>query len=500
VASEGPWRQTTLLTAIVRSGGVNRSEQLLAQLCDKAFLPLWCYPNVFRAKAKELVDVLVVFGDDVILFSDKARSFPNTGDLNLDWNRWKSSSLDDSVRQLRRAERWLRQRPSEVYLDPKCTTRFPLPINPNGRFHRVLVARNATVRCKEARGGTGSLMIHGPAIPRALAGLAPFEVFLSEYDDFVHVLDDVTLPIVLRELDTATDFLEYLTHKEEAFRKGHIRTSFGEEETLALFLVSTLEWSRGLAQHRFPDPPEGNTFIIDKGHWAKLHGRTEYKDRKRADQISYLWDSILRSFGEQVHGGEAPNPFNSPFADLEEIGRHLASEPRIGRRLLAASLVDAYMRVPQGHSSNRTILSRHHPLLAYVFTFVPRLDGDDAEYREFRRNYALLYAFHSLRRAPRLQTIVAIATEGDRAAQNSYDFLLVKRSAFDEELVSILDDAVQEYGWHSDIRDLEQKPFWNEEYPRITKRRSTMPKWRSSKKARKESRRAERTARRKNQH
>jgi hypothetical protein len=38
---------------------------------------------------------------------------------------------------------------------------------------------------------------------------------------------------------------------------------------------------------------------------------------------------------------------------------------------------------------------------------------------------------------------------------------MVKRSEFDEELVSILDDAVQEHGWRSDICDLDQKPFWN---------------------------------------
>jgi hypothetical protein len=128
----------------------------------------------------------VVFGDDVILFSDKSCAYPNSGRADLDWKRWKSRAVDESVRQLRRAARWLSEHPTEVYLDAKCTKSFPLSINPTGRFHQIVVAKEAgsgppqgTIR--------GSLKIHAPIVP-CPPEPAPLELFLSEYRDFVHVL------------------------------------------------------------------------------------------------------------------------------------------------------------------------------------------------------------------------------------------------------------------------------------------------------------------------
>ncbi len=64
-------------SAIHRSRGSTASEQLLADLGEQAFLNLWSYPNLFYDKkqngkgdGKELCDMLVVCGDDVIIFSD----------------------------------------------------------------------------------------------------------------------------------------------------------------------------------------------------------------------------------------------------------------------------------------------------------------------------------------------------------------------------------------------------------------------------------------------
>lgn len=61
------------------ANGTISSERALASLARKAFLSLWSYPNVFtdegRANGKgdgeELCDVLVVLGNDVLLFSDR---------------------------------------------------------------------------------------------------------------------------------------------------------------------------------------------------------------------------------------------------------------------------------------------------------------------------------------------------------------------------------------------------------------------------------------------
>jgi len=59
--------------------GMTDSERALTRLARKAYLSLWSHPNVYSDEGrgtgsgdgKELVDLLVVFGDNVLLFSDK---------------------------------------------------------------------------------------------------------------------------------------------------------------------------------------------------------------------------------------------------------------------------------------------------------------------------------------------------------------------------------------------------------------------------------------------
>src|SRR5437588_10483620 len=80
---------------IVRSQGITPAELYLQRLCERSFLSLWSYPGVFREQkqngrgdGKELCDLLVVFGNHIIIFSDKSCAFPETGNLRLDWSRW----------------------------------------------------------------------------------------------------------------------------------------------------------------------------------------------------------------------------------------------------------------------------------------------------------------------------------------------------------------------------------------------------------------------------
>jgi hypothetical protein len=61
-----------------------------------------------RGVGKELCDLLVVFEDTIIIFSDKDCVFPNTGDLNIDWPRWFKHAVLKSAKQVWGAERWIR--------------------------------------------------------------------------------------------------------------------------------------------------------------------------------------------------------------------------------------------------------------------------------------------------------------------------------------------------------------------------------------------------------
>ena len=63
--------------AISRADGITDSERYLKKLCERTFLSLWSYPNVYRDQGgaakgdgKEVCDLLVVFENHIIMFSD----------------------------------------------------------------------------------------------------------------------------------------------------------------------------------------------------------------------------------------------------------------------------------------------------------------------------------------------------------------------------------------------------------------------------------------------
>src|SRR5205823_1459355 len=100
------------------------------------FLSLWSYPGVFRDQGKtsadgdgkEICDLLVVFGRDILIFSDKHCEFKDSGRLAVDWQRWFRKAIERSGDQAWGAERWLREHPTRVFLDRKCTQPLPVPL------------------------------------------------------------------------------------------------------------------------------------------------------------------------------------------------------------------------------------------------------------------------------------------------------------------------------------------------------------------------------------
>lgn len=155
--------------AISRADGATDSERYLKKLCERTFLSLWSYPNVYRDQGgsakgdgKEVCDLLVVFENHVIIFSDKDCAFPDSGDLTKDWSRWFKKAVKKSVDQVWGAERWIRNHPDRLFVDRACKHEFPidLPAPDEAVVHRIVVAHDSSDRCRRAfGGGSGSLIV-----------------------------------------------------------------------------------------------------------------------------------------------------------------------------------------------------------------------------------------------------------------------------------------------------------------------------------------------------
>ncbi len=109
-----------------RGEGVTDAERYLKRLCDRSFLSLWSYAGIYRdqwlrggvKEGKEVCDLLVVFENHIIIFSDKDCVYKMGDDPAINWQRWFKKAVQKSSDQIWGAERWLKTNPSRLFGGP----------------------------------------------------------------------------------------------------------------------------------------------------------------------------------------------------------------------------------------------------------------------------------------------------------------------------------------------------------------------------------------------
>jgi hypothetical protein len=404
--------------------GTTPSEKYLVALARRTVLRLWCWPNPFHQRgsaehgfaAKELCDLLVVFGQDIVIFSDKHVAFPNTGDLCLDWSRWYKRAIHAAAKQAVGARRWIASHPARVFTDRSCERVIPISLPTDDvRVHLVVVAHGAAERCSAHHGGSGSLIISTFAIGDAhyepLAGVRPFVIgHVFEGGPFVHVLDDFSLDTVLKHLDTAPDFVQYLSARKALLTQQPVSAA-GEEELLAHYLRH-----HDGRQHHFGLPPAPAHLSVLEGHWDNHISSAHFAAKKDADAPSYLWDKLIDAVSESVLSGRHFFPAPQSLNESEVVLRLLASENRVRRRSLASCLRVAIRRARREPWAVR--LEVPDPVqtdsVVYVFLAIRRDEtSDEQTNREKRVQLLRGYCLVAKHKFPAARFVVGIATEDE---------------------------------------------------------------------------------------
>jgi hypothetical protein len=486
--------ETENLLPHYRAEGVTSSERYLMKLCERSFLRLWSFAGLYRdqgkttmqADGKELCDLLVVFGNHIIIFSDKDCVFPQSGNLALDWSRWYKRTILDGAKQIWGAERWIKTSPASICLDRACKQPFPfeLPNADDAIIHRIVVAHGASERCKQELGGSGSLLIDPSIIGDAHSlrrgeGGFPFAVgFVDKTRGFVHVFDDTSLSIVMNTRDTITDFVEYLSAKEEFIASGILGMAVGEEELLGYYLKDVNE----AGKHYFKVPEEDAALIFDEGHWEYFANSPERQAQIAANEISYVWDRLIETFSKNVIGATLYHTTHPGLSDQSRLLSLLAKEPRTQRRALAEALIELVSNTPSDKKAARLIVPTRMGDTHFVFLAFPyRDDITHDENREVRKNALWAYCRVAKAIRPEAQQIVGIATEAGGNRGRSEDLMYMDVSDWTAE------DQVQALGLQRDL-DIFQRPRMSqrhvEEYPivntslrpnSITKRKAPGP-------------------------
>lgn len=478
-----------MLPPIVKQQGTTPSERRLAELCSGTFLDLWSYPNVFRDQGgngsvdgKEVCDLLVVFGKHIILFSDKDCDLVLRGHLDLEWKRWFKRAVRGAEKQLRGAERWIKTYPHRLFVDKECQQRFPIDLLPieELRFHRVAVARGSTSSLRQLIGGqSGSLILFPPLKGRQHDSEVPkiegfnedrsqpnsFIAFPSESGyqgemmpftvgdidpskPFIHVFDDETVELLLGELDTIRDFVDYLDEREDAIRSERLTLASGEEDVLANYLQSFDENRLHFIQTSLPDATtdqEDCKCVIPHGEWDAFKSGPLYRDRQSRNQISYRWDELIQQHSECILNRDSAVPPDFDFELQERAIRAMAAESRLQRRGLMRALMELLADSDFGNVSARLALRPEPSLAVYVFILVrPFPDETLLDYRERRQGIALAYLFAAKRKHAREREVVVIATApNDCPDHQSQDIIQAGTSPVTDEEYAIVKDLIE---------------------------------------------------------
>jgi len=325
---------------------------------------------------------LVVFQDHVLIFSDKDCEFPDTGSLELDWNRWFRRAVQKSADQVWGAERWIKSHPSRLFLDRACTQPFPIEVPDPGAatFHRIVVAHKVSERCRQELGGSGSLMIDSTLV--GAQHYAPFRddgkpFTIGQLDPargYVHVLDDTSLAIVMNTLNTITDFVTYLSRKEKLICSGQVSLfATGEEDLLAFYLGKLNEWG----EHDFIVPDNLNGIAMLEGLWEEFADSPERQSQIAANEVSYSWDALIEAFNKHILAGTQYYTTHLAVRDREKLMRFLAREPRTRRRMLAKSILQMIAATPINYRAIRVMLSTRPDEPHYVFRNCSRAWGSE---------------------------------------------------------------------------------------------------------------------------
>lgn len=400
------------------------SEAYLGRLARASFLTLWSYPNLYTDESrsgsgdgKEFCDLTVVFGDRVLLFSDKHIKFSSDKPISVAWPRWYRRAIESSAKQLIGAESWLRRFPEKLFLDRKCASQFPLsiPLGSDSKVHKIVIANGAAEAIKaNLKKDIPSLLVNTDDISKqneypAFTALQPYKS-----RGYVHIYDETTLDLILSELDTITEFIAYLDERERiASLPGVTISAIGEEQLLGIYMRTVIGKT-----HRLLPPIGFDLVMIPDGEWQRYISSQEYVSRRQADQISYVWDRLIESFTAHIISGRSQSPLigggNLPsVAEQEKALRQMASEIRVRRRQLGKWMLEGAQIAAPLPRFSRTAVFEDAPVRGYVLFFIKPLDSMSyGEYRNVRMHLLHAHVLACKLRFPKVTQIVGITSEG----------------------------------------------------------------------------------------
>jgi hypothetical protein len=196
---------------------------------------------------------------------------------------------------------------------------------------------------------------------------------------WVHVFDEETLHILLTELSTTPDFIQYLDAKTQLFEDERFAFAEAETDILAYYLwngrtfpfqtpLISLGWSLLKAALRFDGslrasflwnwqkfPPVVPRVRLEPGLWTRVEVSPEFRAGRRENEISAFWDGLIEYITDHYLGETLEFGNEIEMSDYERLVRLMAGETKFFRRVLSKAIVERAKRARECNRKPATV-------------------------------------------------------------------------------------------------------------------------------------------------
>jgi len=418
-------------------------EEFINEIAYRSFLKYWCYPNPKDEKGdkKEICDLLIMFKDTIIIICVKNKSFQGK------YDKYFRKTIEKDIRQVNGAERKILCSEGDIFI--KHPDKPIEKINTKGisRVLRVVVHLGDGVQFY-------------PILD------------LSKNGNFVNIFDKETFNILVTELDTMPDFIEYLDKREKAFKGANaiilpkdefdfdektavqffdydsnnqsngksIIISGTESDLLAYYLINNRQFLKHISSKKY-----NHLSIQIDGKWDEFIKNKQLIAKKKDDKASYFIDDFVKK-----------EILSSPTSKSIKIAQELLSFSRFERRTISKSFLGfckQYENI-KGYNFARRFGEINGTGIVFVFYSL--------EMKENHVNQLLSLAMDSFYIFNKYTNnkMILIGTT-NKMRQFKYG-LMENRKPFDNQTEKLIMEEVKKLGWFSNLQYIKSH---ESEYP-----------------------------------
>lgn len=314
--------------------------------------------------------------------------------------------MDESIHQINGAERFLNNNDSFLLSD--AVTQISLPPKKNRNYYRIAVAFGKDEEYP--------LIEHADATQK-----------------YVHIYDEEAFAHVLRELDTITDFVNFLKAKEKVTETCAVIHP-GEKHLLAFYLLQGRQF-----------PEQADFLSLDDDLWEGMLQDQRYLEWKTLIADSYVWDNLIKTLLRDHLDNTLINPISREH--LEIVVRLMAKENRFERSRLANAFIEFIGVHEKPKLSSRIVQSLVDESAVYVFVL------GDFEKRKERIQELQIRTFIAKSLYPHKSKFIGIATEPYSTKGHSLDLHYLNLTEWKEEWKIKALEFIDTLGYFKNMRE-----------------------------------------------